>query len=135
MTSSGNVLPMEFSFVPVTYVVSLQHFLVRCSYLTSLDFLNRITMPAPAPAFLSEFLSILTSNGCDGLFGIDTLAKGAWSEIKIGDASAVVPSHGNDHYNENEFIPVALAFDEEKPKFTVHGRCGKNHKYTTKPTH
>ena len=90
-------------------------------------------MPALAPAFLSEFLSILASNGCDGLFGIDTLAKGAWSEMKIGDASVVVPSHGNDHYDENKFIPVALAFDEEKPMFMVHGKCGRDHRHTTRP--
>jgi hypothetical protein len=73
-------------------------------------------------------------NRCDGLFGIDTLAKGAWSEMKIGDASVVVPSDDRDGYDQDKFIPVAFAFDKEKPKFRVHGRSGTDHKHTSTPT-
>lgn len=85
------------------------------------------------PAFLLDFLSVLASNGCDGLFGIDTIAKASWAEMKIGDASVVVPSNDTDAYDSNQFIPVAFAFNEQKPKFTVHGRCRIDHKHTTKP--
>ncbi|KAI9815418.1 MAG: hypothetical protein M1832_005488 [Thelocarpon impressellum] len=111
MASSGKVLPMEFAVVLATAAT-----------------------PAPTNAFLRDFLSVLASNGCDGLFGIDTIAKGAWSEMKIGDASVVVPSNNSDAYDQDKFIPVAFAFDEEKPQFRVHGSCGKNHKHTSKPT-
>jgi hypothetical protein len=45
-------------------------------------------MPALTPAFLVDFLSVLALNGCEGLFGIDTIAKAAWSEMSIGDASS-----------------------------------------------
>lgn len=69
-------------------------------------------------------------NGCDGLFGIDTIAKVAWSEMSIGDASVVVPSNNSDGYNQDNFIPVAFVFDEEKPRFRVHGRCKKDHEHT-----
>ncbi|KAI9866784.1 MAG: hypothetical protein M1813_000726 [Trichoglossum hirsutum] len=89
--------------------------------------------PAPTPVFLSDFLSVLALNGCDGLFGTGTIAKAAWSEMSIGDASAVVPSNDSDGYNQDRFIPVALVFDEEKPKFRVHGKCGKDHKHSSKP--
>jgi len=51
-------------------------------------------MPALMPAFLLDRLSVLVSNQCSGLFGIDTIAKGAWSEMKISDASVVVLSVG-----------------------------------------
>ncbi|POR33052.1 hypothetical protein TPAR_06752 [Tolypocladium paradoxum] len=110
MTSGGKVLPMEFAVVPTATAT-----------------------PAPTPAFIAEFLSVLASNGCDGLFGIDTIAKGAWSEMKIGDASVVVPSNNSDGCDQDKFIPVAFAFEEKKPKFTVHGRCGENHKHSSKP--
>lgn len=110
MTSGGKVLPMEFAVIPAATAT-----------------------PAPTPAFLLDFLSVLASNGCDGLFGIDTIAKGAWSEMKIGDASVVVPSNDSDSYDQDKFIPVAFAFDEEKPKFRVHGKCGKDHKHSSKP--
>jgi hypothetical protein len=83
-------------------------------------------------AFLSDFLSVLALNGCDGLFGIDTIAKVAWSEISIGDASVVVPSNDSDGFNQDKFIPVAFVFDE-KPKFRVHGKYGKDHKHSSKP--
>ena len=53
--------------------------------------------------------------------------------MSIGTASVVVPSN-NDKGNHDNFIPVALAFDKEKSGFRVHGRCGKDHKHTTKPT-
>jgi hypothetical protein len=96
--------------------------------------LTRTATPTPTLAFLLDFLSVLASNGCDSLFGIDTIAKGAWSEMKIGDASVVVSSNDSDGYDQDKFIPVAFAFDEEKPKFRVHGKCGKDHKHTSKPT-
>ncbi|KAK7393946.1 hypothetical protein QQX98_013268 [Neonectria punicea] len=56
-----------------------------------------------------------------------------WSEMKIGDASVVVPSNDSGDYDQDKFIPVAFAFDEEKPTFRVHGKCGKDHKHSSKP--
>jgi hypothetical protein len=53
--------------------------------------------------------------------------------MKIGDASVVVPSNDSETYNQDKFIPVAFAFDEEKPKFKVHGRCGIDQRHTSKP--
>ena len=95
---------------------------------------TRTATPAPTPAFVLDFLSVLALNGCDALFGIDTIAKGAWTEMSIGDASVVVPSNDSDAYDQDKFIPVAFTFDEEKSKFKVHGRCGKGeHKHTSKP--
>lgn len=110
MASSGKVLPMEFAVVPAA-----------------------TNTPTPTPAFLLDFLSVLALNRCDGLFGIDTIAKSAWAEMKIGDASVVVPINNGDSHDQGKFVPVAFAFDEEKPKFRVHGKCGKNHKHTSKP--
>lgn len=95
--------------------------------------LSTTTTPVFTPEFLSDFLSVLASNGCDGLFGVDTLAKGAWSEMKIGDASVVVPSNHGDGYDQEKFIPVTFAFEEEKPTFTVHGKCGVDHVHTNQP--
>ena len=118
MTSGDDVLPMEFTVVPVTCVI-----FVSFSWLTPLDTLTRATTPVPTPSFLSDFLSILTQNGVEGMFGIDTMASGAWSEMSIGDASVVVPSNEDDDCDRVDFIPVAFAFDEEKPKFRVHGKC------------
>jgi hypothetical protein len=82
---------------------------------------------------VQEFLSVLANNGCEGLFGIDTLAKNNWSEMKIGDASVVVPSNDSETYSQDKFIPVAFAFDKEKPEFKIHGKCGKDHKHSSKP--
>lgn len=131
MTSGGKVLPMEFAVIPAGYVV----FLYFSSWVLGplFDFMTRMTAPVPTAAFCSEFLSVLAENGCEGLFGIDTMAKGAWSEMKIGDASVVVSSNDSDGYDQDRFIPVAFAFDEEKPKFRVHGKCGTDHKHTSKP--
>lgn len=67
------------------------------------------------------------------MFGIDTIAKYDWSEMTIGDASVVVPNNDSDNYDHGKFIPVASAFDKEKPEFRVHGKCGTNHKHTSKP--
>lgn len=95
---------------------------------------TRAATPAPTSAFILDFLSVLTSNGCDGLFGIDTIAKDAWCETSIGEAGVVVPSNESDGYDQDKFIPVAFAFDKEKPKFRVHGKCGKGeHKHPSKP--
>ena len=90
-------------------------------------------MPTPTPAFLLDFHSVLALNGCDDLFGIDTIEKSAWVEMKIGDASVVVPTNDSDSYDHGKFIPVAFAFDEEKPNFKVHGKCGANHSHSAKP--
>ncbi|XWW98376.1 hypothetical protein V2A60_006376 [Cordyceps javanica] len=111
MTSGNKVLPMEYTVVPAG-----------------------TTMPRPAAAFLAEFVSVLVSNGCSDIFGIDTIAKNAWSEIKIGDASVVVPSNDSTGYDDDKFIPVAFAFGEEDPKFRVHGKCKSNHKHASKPS-
>ncbi|KAJ9634517.1 hypothetical protein H2199_008974 [Coniosporium tulheliwenetii] len=111
MASGGEMRPMEFALVPAATV----------------------TCP-PTPAFLSDFLSVLAINRCDEIFGIDTIAKGgAWIEMKIGEASVTVPMNDGDCDNQEEFIAVAFIFDKEKPEFRVHGRCGKDHKHTTKP--
>jgi hypothetical protein len=54
--------------------------------------------------------------------------------MSIGDASVVVPSNDSDGYDQDKFILVAFTFDEENPKFKVHGRCGKDeHKHSSKP--
>ena len=42
-------------------------------------------------------------------------------------------SNDSDGYDQDKFIPVAFAFDEEKSKFEVHGKCSKDRKHTTKP--
>lgn len=134
MTAGGKVLPMEFAVAPVTYgfislTISITPFSLRLTYLL----LIRDNTPTPPPAFVDELLSVLTSNGCDGLFGIDTVAKKDWSEMKIGDASVVVSSHDGDDYDQDKFISVAFVFDEKKPKFRVHGRCTSNHRHTSRP--
>ena len=137
MASDGKILPMEFTVVPTTYVTFMKHFSSR-PYIESLliPLIGTDTV-VPRSDFLSDFASVLTSDGCDGLFGIDTLANGDWTEMNVGNASVVVPSNDSDDYNKEEFISVAFAFNEEKSKFRVHGRCGKgNHKHTsiaTKP--
>lgn len=95
--------------------------------------LTRTNTSAPTPAFLSDFLSVVASTGCDDLFGLDTLAESAWLEMKIGDASVVVPGTVPEGYNEERFIPVAMAFSEDDPRFRVHGRCLKGHDHTGKP--
>ncbi|KDR79793.1 hypothetical protein GALMADRAFT_61902 [Galerina marginata CBS 339.88] len=110
MASDGKVLPMEFAVVPAANAT-----------------------PVLTPAFLFDFLSVLATSGCDGLFGIDTIAKNAWAEMTIGNASVVVPSNGSDTFDGDKFIPVAFAFSEDEPKFKVHGRCGSNHRHTSKP--
>lgn len=104
MTSGGQVLPME------------------------------AVMSVPVDAFVLELLSVLTLNRLGGLFGIDTIAKSAWTEMSIGDASVVVPSNASDSYDHDKFIPVAFTFDEENPKFKIHGKYGKGeHKHSSKP--
>ncbi|TAQ85578.1 hypothetical protein B7494_g6089 [Chlorociboria aeruginascens] len=68
------------------------------------------------------------------LFGIDTIAKDAWTEMSIGDASVVVRSNDSDGYDQDKFIPVAVTFDKKNPKFKIHGKCGKGeHKHSSKP--
>ncbi|KAG5332580.1 hypothetical protein C0989_006821 [Termitomyces sp. Mn162] len=93
-SSSGELIPMEFAVVPESTAV-----------------------PAPTPAFIEDFLTILVANGCIGLFGIDTRAKNGWAEASIGNASVVVPSDKGEAYDKEKFIPVAFAFDEKKPNF------------------
>ena len=69
-------------------------------------------------------------NGFEDLFGIDTMAEGTWAEMSIGNSSVVVPCYKSDGYSQEKFTPVTFAFDEEKPKFRVHGICKKDHKHT-----
>ncbi|KAK4220987.1 hypothetical protein QBC38DRAFT_493000 [Podospora fimiseda] len=103
-----DMIPMEFAVVPNTEEVQI-----------------------PDPAFAAELASALASVGYKGLFGIDTLDKQDWTELKICDASVVVPSNGNE--SDEAYIPVAFAFDDKTPGFKVHGKCKKEHKHTSKP--
>ncbi|KAK4225992.1 hypothetical protein QBC38DRAFT_481551 [Podospora fimiseda] len=68
----------------------------------------------PDPAFAAELASALAS-----------------TELKICNASVVVPSNGNE--SDKAYIPVAFAFDDKTPGFKVHGKCKKEHKHTSKP--
>ncbi|UKZ75284.1 hypothetical protein TrVFT333_002960 [Trichoderma virens FT-333] len=45
----------------------------------------------PEPDFVKELVSVLASNGCNDMFGIDTMAEGPWTEMSIGSASVMVP--------------------------------------------
>ena len=83
--------------------------------------------------FIEDFVAVLAANNVEGVFGIDTLAKHAWSEMKIGDASVVMPSNDSNDFDKDKFIPVAFAFDNDKPNYRVHGRCNQNHKHTSRP--
>ena len=68
MASGGQVLPMEFSrvcHVPWAFLVTSSH----------LNPSTRTATPTPTASFLSDFLSVLALNGCDGLFGIDTFPR------------------------------------------------------------
>ncbi|KAL8755705.1 MAG: hypothetical protein Q9184_004720 [Pyrenodesmia sp. 2 TL-2023] len=93
---------------------------------------NRADIPVIPPHFMAELEHVLTVSDCKGLFGIDTLAEDDWTELTVGNASVVVPSNGKER--EKAYIPVAFAFDERKPGFRVHGKCGKDHKHTSKPS-
>ncbi|KAL8977094.1 MAG: hypothetical protein Q9205_007034 [Flavoplaca limonia] len=103
-----DMLAMEFAIVPTS-----------------------VTSPVVPPQFIAELDHILTLSDCKGLFGIDTLAEDDWTELTIGNASVVVPSNGKEM--EEMYIPVAFAFDDRKSGFRVHGKCGKDHKHTSKP--
>ncbi|KAJ6780651.1 hypothetical protein PWT90_01747 [Aphanocladium album] len=107
MTSDGTAIPMEFASVPSSQKV---HF--------------------PSGAFMAELATVLRSNGCEDMFGIDTVADSAWSELSVGNASVVVPCSDDSEFDKEEYIPVAFAFQEDKPAFIVHGRCGSDHKHT-----
>ena len=104
-----------------------------CHFYPSITESNRNSLPNLSAEFIKDFIAVLAANNVEGLFGIDSLAKDAWSEMKIGDASVVVPSNDSDDYNKDKFIPVAFAFDDDKPKYQVHGRCGSNHRHTSRP--
>ncbi|KAL2060465.1 hypothetical protein VTL71DRAFT_9496 [Oculimacula yallundae] len=109
--SRGQVLPMELAVVPAATATS-----------------------TPSPSFLLDFYAVLSSTGCNGLFGIDTIAEKDWSEMKIGEASVVVPNNNDgNHFDKDMFIPVAFRFDKEEPKFKVHGKCKKDHDHSSKP--
>ncbi|KAL8833605.1 MAG: hypothetical protein Q9176_007912 [Flavoplaca citrina] len=103
-----DMLAMEFAIVPTS-----------------------VTSPVVPPQFIAELDHILTLSDCKGLFGIDTLAEDDWTELTIGNASVVVPSNGKEM--EEMYIPVAFAFDDRKSGFRVHGKCGMDHKHTSKP--
>lgn len=91
---------------------------------------NSDNSPTIPPELIAEMTDVLALNGCEGLFGIDSLLEDDWTELSIGDASVVVPSNGKER---EAYIPVAFAFDYEKPGFRVHGKCGVDHKHTSKP--
>lgn len=95
--------------------------------------LSRTSLPNLSPEFIKDIQAVLTAKNVEGLFGIDTLAKTDWSEMKIGNASAVVPRNASGNYDKDEFVTVAFAFDEKEPKYQVHSKCGKDHKHTSKP--
>ncbi|KAL2059742.1 hypothetical protein VTL71DRAFT_10234 [Oculimacula yallundae] len=103
-----NLLPMEFSVMQ-----------------------NSDETPTVSPNLVADLSEVLAANGCEGLFGIDTLAATNWTELTVGNASVVVPSNGNDR--EEDYYPVAFAFDKNTPGFRVHGKCGKDHKHSSKP--
>ncbi|KAI4129746.1 MAG: hypothetical protein LQ341_006532 [Variospora aurantia] len=88
--------------------------------------------PVIPPHFIAELDRVLTLSDCNGLFGIDTLAEADWTELTVGNASVVVPSNGNER--AEAYIPVAFAFNDGKPGFRVHGKCGKDRKHTSKPS-
>jgi hypothetical protein len=92
--------------------------------------LTRHASPVPSGDFLSELSNTLAVNDCHGMFGVYTLAEDDWTELSIGNSSVVIPSNGQER---EEYIPVAFAFDDKKPDFRVHGKCGTNHKHTSKP--
>uniref|UniRef100_A0A1Y1KCQ3 Uncharacterized protein n=1 Tax=Photinus pyralis TaxID=7054 RepID=A0A1Y1KCQ3_PHOPY len=102
------MLPMEFAVVPAAS-----------------------NAPVISPDFAADLASVLDSTKCQGLFGIDTLDEEDWTELKIDSASVVVRSNGNER--QGAYIPVSFAFDDKKPGFRVHGKCGKDHKHTSKP--
>ncbi|KAI4184372.1 MAG: hypothetical protein LQ346_006128 [Caloplaca aetnensis] len=113
-----------FNPLPATWLVTL-----TCVVLFPWDRANPAVIP---PHFIAELDHVLTLSDCKGLFGIDTLAEDEWSELTVGNASVVVSSNGNER--EEAYIPVAFAFDDRKPGFRVHGKCGKDHKHTSKPS-
>lgn len=98
--------------------------------LTALVFGFRADCATPQPDFIQELSNVLSLNSCGGLFGIDTLATSDWSELTINDSSIVVPSNGDDVHG---YFPVAFAFTGTEPGFRVHGKCGKDHKHSSKP--
>lgn len=109
MTKGDKVLPMEFAVVPLD-----------------------ATIAVPTAAFLADFLATLLAYGCVGVLGLDTRYKCDWAETKLGEASVVVPSHGTG-YDKEKFIPVSFAFEKDKSGFKVHGKCGKDHRHSSKP--
>lgn len=140
-----DMLAMEFAIAPASYAGHL--FLIpqvppfnslssTIFWLVTLTCIvpilcNRVITPVVPPKFIAELDHVLTLSDCKGLFGIDTLAEDDWTELTIGDASVVVPSNGKE--GEEKYIPVAFAFDDRKSGFRVHGKCGKDHKHTSKP--
>ncbi|KAG5808966.1 hypothetical protein H9Q74_011864 [Fusarium xylarioides] len=102
------MLPMEFAVVPEAF-----------------------DAPVVGRNLAADLVSVLASAQCEGLFGIDVLGEEDWMELKVGNASVVVPSNG--HEKEEAYLPVAFAFDDKKPGFRVHGKCGTDHKHTSKP--
>lgn len=103
--------------------------------------LSSAEIPTPSPGLINDIKSILASHGYEGLFGINTREKEDWAEITIDNASVVVPHSqvGTEGGVEAEpaatpaYIPVAFVFDDQRRGFRVHGKCGKDHKHTSKP--
>jgi hypothetical protein len=92
---------------------------------------NRSTVPTVSQAFAVELANVLSSVQCEGLFGIDTLGEGNTAEFHIGEASVVVASNGLE--NENDWVEVAFAFDDERVPFRVHRKCHRGNTHATKP--
>lgn len=76
MVFGGTVIPTEFAVILATYVLFFQRFLVTLSQ-SLLTPLTRAAITKSTSVFLLEFLLVLDSNGCNSLFGIDTIAKSA----------------------------------------------------------
>ena len=62
------------------------------------------------------------------------MAKGAWSEMKVGNRSVVMSSEDNDDSDNEKFIPVAFVFNEKKPQFRVHSGRGRDYEHTSEST-
>ena len=58
--------------------------------------LNWAKTPVVSPDFIAELTNVLASNGCEGLFGTDSLVDDNWAKLTIGNVSVIVPSNGKE---------------------------------------
>lgn len=76
-----DMLPMEFAVAPISYAHLRSHSCLPVSPFTTwhaiLTYvaLNRANLPVVSPDFVAEFIRVLASEDCEGLFGIDTLVE------------------------------------------------------------